>query len=173
MTVVIFDGPEAAGKTTLIDQLQRASDVPVARVRRWGPVDSWEAYIDPLNEDLATEGWVVWDRGWAAEVAYNDLLKRGRDVEEWNLHRRLEIPLMRAGGLMVMVLAPVAELAARRHLRLQRGDGHDDLPVDPHPERRRFLHYAQDHGWLIVHSDRPVSQAVETVKRVVKTRRSW
>lgn len=142
MPVIIFDGPEAAGKTTLIKRVFARTDQKV--VRRWGPVDSIDVYRPFLMHDLGDPGTVVWDRSWASEYVYNKLLHRDRPI--FPELQKLEdvVPVLK-----VMVLVDPAVAAVRRYRRLEAGQT-SDLPVDPYEEHALFYRYAQHHGWAII-----------------------
>lgn len=144
MTALIFDGPEATGKSTLISALQEV--IPGSRIRKWGPVASWGEYVSPLIEDMESEEVVLWDRSWASELVYNDLMNRGRSVKSHQLRYVLELPLLHRGGLMFMVLTPPSVLEARR---LEREPG-IDLEVDPVLEWKAFDYYARAHNWVVL-----------------------
>ena len=171
--IVVLDGPEAAGKSTIRDALVRTLERgPTVHLRQWGPVDSWMDYIDPLQEDLgrSAQGWfVVWDRGWAAEVVYNELLARGREVPETAMFTQFELPIQRAGGVMVMVLTDPEVLEDRRRRRAAER-AKPDLPVDPTAERERFGRYAAEHEWTVVDGARDPIEVAETIHTALRIR---
>lgn len=141
--VIIVDGPEAAGKSTLIARLW-----PRERVRRWGPVDSIKVYEEVLTQDLmnSDRAIIVWDRSWASEVVYNELLGRGRQVEPDREYLEEYV------CLKLMVLADPMTLILRRQQRVNAGQT-DDLPVEPYDEHRLFLKYAKKNHWAIIAGD--------------------
>jgi hypothetical protein len=151
--LVIVDGPEKSGKTTLVSELRNLG----AFVSHWGPVGSDAEYAtsirgsverrkDKSNPFLGPDDVVVWDRGWASESVYSTLLGRGRRLGsdpwlgEWLYGR--------AFCKRVMLLGPDPE--ALKRLRTP-----DDLPVDPHTERGAFAAYGIQWGWdCIINSHR-------------------
>lgn len=146
MSVWVLDGPEAAGKTTLIRELQSLIH-PTPLVRQWGPVDSWMAYLDPMMQDIRDpEKHVIWDRSWAAEYVYNILLERGHPWIDDAVRKYLERPVIESGGALAMVYTPDSVLTERRLKRVEAGDK-DDLAVDPAQELHAFQGYAYSHGW--------------------------
>lgn len=147
MTVIVLDGPEKAGKSTLAAAIRARCDadsIP-CRIRPWGPIpDGWDTdarYAAALAEDSARPGVVVWDRSWLSESVYAHLLGR---------HRRLaddpwlgEWLYARAVPIRVVVRGPDPEaLAAARTV--------DDLPVHPAAEQALYLEYAQLYDWFTV-----------------------
>ena len=158
--ILIVDGPEAAGKTTLIRAIGRQLTRPPL-VRAWGPVDSVHEYWSPLQADLANEGdLVVWDRSWASEFVYNRLLRRGRS-ESTILEEAtgLEEDVWESAGVLLMVIALPEALHERRAQRRALKDL-GDLPVRPEDEARHFAEYAVNHEWAMLPGDRdPAVQA--------------
>lgn len=141
MTVIVVDGPEAAGKSTFI-----ARRFPGVDVRRWGPVDSVDEYVKPFHEDRIADKLVIWDRSWASEVVYNQLMGRGRSPE------RVAEELEHFRVMRVMVVATSRTLEMRRNFRLTLGQT-DDLPVDPGQELKSFLAWGETHGWALEWTD--------------------
>lgn len=163
--IVIIDGPEAAGKTTLITDLWKR--VPDLKVRHWGLIESWHEYESPLAKDIREGGPIVWDRSWAAEVCYNDLMKRGRKISEGEIDERLEAVVKNAGGLRIMLLPPVPVLEARRLIRRAAGET-DDLDCEPARERFRFVKYAKVHGWTMLQRDIVQEAAIVTIAAALR-----
>jgi hypothetical protein len=141
MTVIVVDGPEKAGKTTLIRAIDRHLDGARVLLRAWGPVKSDVEYLEPLKFAVSYPGVAVWDRSWASEHVYGLLLDRVDHrlagdpwLGEWLYGRAVQ-----ACGLRVMVTTDPALLRERRNAT--------DLPVDPAIERFAFQQYADQHGW--------------------------
>ena len=149
MAVVIIDGPECAGKSTIIDALTRLSP-KTTRLREWGPVSSWHEYVVPFSQDRArSEELTIWSRSWASEVVYNNLLQRGRSIQEREIRRILENPEARREVVYVIVCTDPELLEERRVIRREQR-GKPDLPVDPWEEMLAFADYAKAHRWRTV-----------------------
>lgn len=144
--IIVIDGPEKAGKTTLI----RALTGPLAEVtglrvnvRHWGPVKPDDrVYTPALQEDVRAvhDTITVWDRTWASEHVYGFLLDRDRRLArdpllgEW-LHGRV----IQSVGSRYMLLSSTHD---RRQLR-----DDSDIAVDPNDEMQRYWWYADRFGW--------------------------
>lgn len=140
MTVLVISGPEKAGKTTLISVIR---DQTGARVRPWQRIDDGTEFLTALKEDVADPGLVVWDRSWACENVYSDLMRRDNRVgsgwlAEWYMGRAVQ-----AKGLRVIWTGPTWE-------RLQERRTPDDLPVPPRFEQLAYLEYGHEWGWRTV-----------------------
>jgi len=151
MPVIIIDGPEKAGKTTLINELVRSlvdKGIPAERVH-WGPVSPddrvYSVVLQPQCQDLG-KVW-VWDRGWPSEHVYGKLL--GRDhrgatdpwLLEW-LHGRA----VQVNGVRVILTGPHSSILER--LRTD-----DDLSVVPSIERQAYIKYGEAFGWDMIHNN--------------------
>lgn len=154
MPLLLIDGPEAAGKTTLVESVRSAWSPTNQHVRNWGPVSSWQEYIAPLTEDVhwlrdRPEYLIIWDRCWAAEWVYNLLLPNRQDRPfstsdaSW-LEDLADTP----ATVKVILTATVPELVLRRRLRVRQG-GKPDLPVDPASELRSFEEYGKAYRWKV------------------------
>lgn len=143
MPLVVIDGPEKAGKSTLAALLAREHG---AEVRHFGAEPSAGFLYDlvfarALIEDLAKPHLVVYDRSWASEVVYGSYYHRRRRLVadpwlgEW-LYGRVAATL----GVRLVLLGPPAEALHR----LRSPDDHD-IPAGM--ERVLFAGYAQRWGW--------------------------
>lgn len=151
MTVIVIDGPEKAGKTTLINSLVDSfgrSGIPAERVH-WGKVSPDDrAYQFKLMEHTSNKKTVfIWDRCWPSEYVYGSLLNRGHRMEndpwigEWLHGRAVDVH-----GSKFMVLGPSAYETNKL-----RDDS--DIRVDPDKERALYAHYAERFGWKIIRNE--------------------
>ena len=163
MSVIVIDGPEKAGKSTLIEALKTelAERMYPTLVRHWvGRADPDDRiYLSALQHDTqlpATELVAIWDRGWPSEYVYGTLLGQSRRLAqdpwlgEWNYGR-----LAKANGLMIMLLGPSPEILASRR-------DETDLLVDPGEERKLYAEYASRFGWHRLYQH-PVEEQVRTI----------
>jgi hypothetical protein len=173
MPLIVIDGPEKAGKSTLAKAI-------VAKyggvIRAWGPVDPDDrVYAQPLMEDCASVAagkTVVWDRSWASEHVYAKLLNRDRRLREdaW-LGEWLYGRAVQTIGLRVMLLGESVE-------RLVADRDATDLPVEPRDERDEFYRYALAHGWnkyVFPHTAKQLDAHVDIIwtSAVYSADRAW
>lgn len=145
--IILIDGPEKAGKSTLIKELtwQLENTGVLVHHRRWGQVKPDDrVYTPALQQDLGvqTKGVTIWDRGWPSEYVYGNLLHRPRRgstnpwILEW-LHGRA----LHGRGAKVILL-PHKRTATAQH----RDD--TDLPVDVTAEFVAYDQYAKQFGYI-------------------------
>lgn len=133
--------PEKAGKTTLARYIV---DHHKARYRHWGPVKDESAYLAPLKEDVESGELVVWDRSWASEAVYGQLLNRECLLAadpwwgEWIYGRAIK-----TAGVGVILCGPSIE-------QLRSARTPDDHPIDPLFEVNAYRQYAHQFGWSCV-----------------------
>ena len=156
--IVLIDGPEKAGKTTLISELKKRLN---AESVSWGPVTGDTVYLQPLKEACASSRWVIWDRGWPSESIYSRLLHRGRRLEkepflgEWLYGRAVQ-----TCGLRVILLpGNVDEVINRRDKT--------DLPVDPVQEYMAYKTYGKLFGYLILENGYTKESLESNIEQIV------
>lgn len=166
MPLVIFDGPEAAGKTTLIEALMKEWG-PNSTLRSWGPRDSWLEYCQPLFDDLKAtkqdpQCLVVWSRSWASRFVYNKLLSQGQSVPP-SVTRELENIVVASGGLLYFVYASILELMSRRMARIEEGGHKPDHPISPEKELYAFQSYMRGRKWAAISGADDTDQEVRSI----------
>ena len=161
--LILIDGPEKAGKTTLINALQQAlairyygtRQVFVEKQGQWFPDDSIIAgQVKCHTHDNSI---YIWDRGWPSEEVYATLLNRERRAKrnpflmEW-LHGRAT-PLK-------FILLP-EDVMMLHKLRNK-----TDLPVDPNAEFAGFRKY-RDYGYHLLYNDYTRQTMEANVQRII------
>jgi hypothetical protein len=159
--IIVIDGPEKAGKSTLIELLRK--ELLRTHVRPWGPVDPDDrVYLQPLIADTTdTHRIGIWDRSWASEHVYAKLLNRDRRLKddpflgEWFYGRAAQ-----AVGLRIMLIPEDPNELIRRR-------DNTDLGVNPIVERNAFIEYAKTFGWTILYNQYTPERDKENVYRIV------
>jgi hypothetical protein len=166
--MIIFDGPEKAGKSTLIEEVRKSWEMSGRHrclVRHWGPVAPDDrVYVEKLKPDVqfaaGETNLMIWDRSWPSEYVYGNLLSRDRRLAsdpwlgEWLYGRAFQTL-----GTRVMVTAPADVLEHRRDKT--------DLPVDVRDEKHLYEHYAVEYGWKIVDTGTTMVHLQQTVAFVL------
>jgi hypothetical protein len=162
--ILLIDGPEKTGKTTIIRRVR--TDLEVlgynVRVRRWGPVYPDDRVYSPDLKTDAESPWnvTIWDRGWPSEHVYGKLLQRDRRLAgdpwlgEW-LHRRV---LFGRGSSVILLPADKSVLAPRRDAT--------DLAVNIDAEVTEYEQYANRFGWTIYRTE-PTLENTEALSAAI------
>ena len=172
MVVVVIDGPEKAGKSTLVESLRASVKVNFqeTRVRKWGRLDDgrWavdQVYAEALTEDTEYEGLVIWDRSWASEAVYAKLIGRNRRLGddpwlgEWLYGRGVQLKFILGGPHPSVMTGQLDED--------DRAEGHGQ---DMAREQQAFVEYGTKYGWHVIgHTDRE-RLPLDTLVRLVGTR---
>jgi len=166
MPVVIFEGPEAVGKTTLIESLQ-ARWGPNNQFRGWGPRQSWLEYCQPLFDDIQAckqdpKLLIVWSRGWLSRAVYNELLSQGHRVPKSAI-RELDREVRHANGSLFLVTAPITTLLSRRLERLENPDSKPDHALDPEKELGEFYKQNSSRLWTMIHGNKDTDHTISLV----------
>lgn len=169
MPILVVDGPEKAGKTTLIHAVaqewcSRMGKGSEAWRKHWGPVQTdveYKAKLEQNVTELGPQKLIIWDRSWASESVYGLLLERpGRRLAddpwlgEWLYGRAVQ-----AIGLRVMLTADSWELAARRD--------ETDLPVSPQVEAQAFIRHGSNYGWAYLKNTYTDANLQENARTIV------
>lgn len=165
-TVVVIDGPEKAGKSTLIKAFKKEMEAcgRTVNVTRWGPVDPDDrVYTDVLKANIRLKNGAVqvWDRAWPSEHVYGKLLNRQRRLAhdpwlgEW-LHGRA---LYRHGVRAILLPSVWVEAATRRDKT--------DLMVNPADEFDAYKIYAETYGWHVLRNDYSQLRLASNVNRLM------
>lgn len=173
MPLVIIDGPEAAGKSTLINSLSEAWGEENL-YRHWGPRKSWLEYCGPLFEDLTLcasnpQCLVVWSRSWLSRVVYNKLLDQGQRIPS-TVISELDNIVVASGGLLILVTAPVRVLVERRNERLLDATAKPDHPLDPQREMSEFQAQTSRRKWKVLSGIDPPEDNVRTIMTLLVQR---
>lgn len=166
--LIIIDGPEKSGKSTLIAELTKQLTETGVQVhhRRWSQIKPDDrVYTAPLQQDLdsRTQGITIWDRGWPSEHVYGQLLNRPRRgatnpwILEWLHGRAVE------GRGAKVILLPNDQMAPAQHR------DSTDLPVNPRDEYSAYYWYATEFRYDVCINDYTQERLQYNVAKIIKS----
>lgn len=168
--LIIIDGPEAAGKSTLIDAMMTELAGQNPSCVHFGPVTEWIEFSTDLETAVNYHPRpTIWDRSWSSEVVYNVCMNRGRDISREGI-MALEAQANKVHATKIL-LVPPAEVLTKR--RAERGPESGDLPVLPSEERYSFLEFAREWGWMYVtgvHKPERLARSIIALARMKGTK---
>lgn len=153
MPLIVIEGPEKAGKSTVIDTIVRViktelnphrGDV-VVRHFSGAPKPDHTLYGMQLSADmdLIRGGrYVIWDRAWLGETVYPQLIA-GREGVSWWDAEWLYGRAADTCGVKTVLLGPSLD-------KLEENRDDTDLAVSPAKERQLFLEHGLKGNWLVV-----------------------
>lgn len=147
--LIYVDGPEKAGKTTLVGAAAEGFAENRHEVVKQTGRDTagGMGYLKQFLSHIDSDNIYLWDRGWVSEVVYGKLLDDGRPFAEdpflceWMYGR----PLIGRGGRFVLTPYDPEILFDLR-------DG-SDLPVNPIREHELYESHGDDYGYQVLVND--------------------
>ena len=168
MAVIVIDGPEKAGKTTLINEIHASlistrQSSCIVRKQSGRALPNESVYLDDLLKDASVSASVkivIWDRSWASEYVYGTLLNQNRPMVkdplsgEWLLGK-----IVVANGIRLILPGPDPTILSVRR-------DSTDLSVDPAKEQMLYKSYGKKFGWMELREIRDVETTVHNVLRL-------
>jgi hypothetical protein len=151
MTLIVVEGVDGAGKSTLISKL------PHTRELHCGPIKKspMQEYVEPLMDYDGSYD-MVCDRLHIGELVYGPIY-RGESTLTEGGRRFVEMFLESRGALKLILDAPLDEIQRRLEHR-----GEDFLrPEDLERVWRFYRLYGSDNGWLVL--DRPDADVLHSL----------
>jgi hypothetical protein len=169
MSVIILDGAEKVGKTTLINilasQLRNSGYMVTIRKQSGRAVPDERMYEARLLQDVSypvDRSIAIWDRAWPSEYVYGNLIHQDRPMVKNPLAGELRLGLLaEANGLRVMVTGVNATILSVRR-------DSSDLPVDPAEEQKLYEQYARMFGWTIATGVTTIGEAEDLAGEIIK-----
>lgn len=121
MPLTIVEGPDGAGKTTLIEAWKKEANVTVVHHGAYLNESAIaHLYMSSLRDAHGAEGHVVFDRSWLAEPIYGRAFRDGVDRIGPERARMLERCALALNAIVVMCLPPITRCVANWESRRER-----------------------------------------------------
>ena len=113
----IVEGPDGAGKTTLVNQLVAAH--PGAKVLHFGKPTTdeeafnyWQVYLRAIKENANTPV-AIFDRSWYTDIVYGPIIRNRIEMTHTNMEI-LELAVKACGGGVILYLTANTTLLWKR-----------------------------------------------------------
>ncbi len=115
--IIIVEGPDGAGKSTLIDQLLKS--YPGSSYKHFSNPKTdeeafgyWKVYAEAIEETDPTKV-TVFDRSWYSDVVYGPIFRNRLEMDAMHVKMLEALVLTRGGGHVIYCTAPVNVLWSR------------------------------------------------------------
>jgi thymidylate kinase len=126
--VIILEGPDGGGKSTLAAEISAATGAVVQRHGTYPGISTGPAlarvYLESMLPAVLGYAPVVLDRSWLSEVPYGTAMRGGKFRTDLGDERVLERVAWRCGAVVVLLLPPLETIRAT--WRSRRGDEYLD-----------------------------------------------
>ena len=157
MTLIVVEGVDGAGKSTLIQKLTHTDVIHCGPIKK----HPMQEYIEPLLKYDGSYD-MVCDRLHVGELVYGPIYRGESKLTEGG-RRFIEMFLESRGALKLILDAPLDEIQRRLEHR-----GEDFLrPEDLERVWRFYRLYGSDNGWLVL--DRPDPDVVYSLARAAES----
>ena len=110
--IIIIEGPDGSGKTTLAEQLSRETGYPIVHRSQPKTDEEKKLMMGQYLQDLKAGRNVIWDRCWYSEMCYGPVM-RDKSYITYPQMYELEEQLAKAGAMIIYCTGPRAELWKR------------------------------------------------------------
>lgn len=123
--IIIVEGPDGAGKTTLVESLLRS--IPGATMQHFGAPETpeaaeeyWQVYAAAIQKVQPNQV-VIFDRSWYSDMVYGPVMRRRSEMSRAHADMLSAMVVASGGGMILYCTAPIKVLASRCR---QRGESY-------------------------------------------------
>lgn len=115
--IYIIEGPDGAGKTTLVEQIKKSH--MNAKVLHFGAPQTpeeadnyYKVYAEAINAKRDDEV-LVFDRSWYSDMVYGPVMRNRQEMTQEHADMLSAMVVARGGGIIIYCTAPIKVLWAR------------------------------------------------------------
>lgn len=115
--IIIVEGPDGAGKSTLIESLLKSHPGSVSK--HFGHPKSseealnyWRIYAQAI-EDAPVDSLTIFDRSWYSDVVYGPIFRDTVEMDALHVKMLEALVMTRGGGYVIYCTAPIRTLWSR------------------------------------------------------------
>lgn len=98
--IIILEGPDGSGKTTLANQLSRQTGYPIVHRVKPETEEEKQQMLDEYVKAIRTNKNIIFDRCWYSEMAYGPVMRDKTYISYPGMYE-LERRLSRVGALLI------------------------------------------------------------------------
>lgn len=115
--IYIIEGPDGAGKTTLVEQIKKSH--MNAKVLHFGAPQTpeeadnyYKVYAEAINAKRDDEV-LIFDRSWYSDMVYGPVMRNRQEMTQEHADMLSAMVVARGGGIIIYCTAPIKVLWAR------------------------------------------------------------
>ena len=115
--IYIIEGPDGAGKTTLVEQICKSNYNAV--VKHFGAPQTpeeadnyYKVYVEAINAKRDDEV-LIFDRSWYSDMVYGPVMRNRHEMTQEHADMLSAMVVARGGGIIIYCTAPIKVLWAR------------------------------------------------------------
>lgn len=115
--IYIVEGPDGAGKTTLVEQLRKSNYNAV--VKHFGAPQTpeeadnyYKVYASAINDKRDDEV-LIFDRSWYSDMVYGPVMRNRQEMTQEHADMLSAMVVASGGGIIIYCTAPIKTLWAR------------------------------------------------------------
>lgn len=115
--IYIIEGPDGAGKTTLVEQIKKSH--MNAKVLHFGAPQTpeeadnyYKVYAEAINAKRDDEV-LIFDRSWYSDIVYGPVMRNRQEMTQEHADMLSAMVVARGGGIIIYCTAPIKVLWAR------------------------------------------------------------
>lgn len=115
--IYIIEGPDGAGKTTLVEQIKKSH--MNAKVLHFGAPQTpeeadnyYKIYAEAINAKCDDEV-LIFDRSWYSDMVYGPVMRNRQEMTQEHADMLSAMVVARGGGIIIYCTAPIKVLWAR------------------------------------------------------------
>lgn len=113
---IIVEGPDGAGKTTLVEQLKHQMHAEVLHFSKPSEGDDqFMMYADAITANSGKN--IIMDRAWYSELVYGPVMRDGSKLADQHVAALEAMVSIHGGGMIIHCTAPIRTLMSRCNKR--------------------------------------------------------
>ena len=116
--IYIIEGPDGAGKTTLVEQIRKSNYNAV--VKHFGAPQTpeeadnyYKVYAKAINDMHSDSEVLIFDRSWYSDMVYGPVMRNRQEMTQEHADMLSAMVVARGGGIIIYCTAPIKVLWSR------------------------------------------------------------